>query len=636
MARREVERGQRDRGAPRASRKGAVRGLPAGIRIVHEDDDLIVIDKPAGLLTAGLPGQDVESVFRHIKVRVREQRKRRGTQVWIIHRLDKEASGLLVFAKTERAYAFLKEEFRTKRAHRLYAAVVEGEIGEAGTQASRHTSTLEKSGGVRARMTQPLSGTIQNFLVEDEQGLVRSVATPTAVKARGGGTDAKLAVTHWRVAAVGNGRTLLQVRLETGRKNQIRVHMAGMSHPIVGDRRYGAATDPIGRVCLHATELGFGHPASGQTMRFNSPMPREFRGLVGSGADVPGPEVVTPDPADKPAASGAEARVEAAAEPPRRDAIARKGDTTSWDHVAEWYTDLIEERRSDHHELVILPGTTRLLDVKAGMRVLDVACGQGILARRLARMGAEVVGVDASPKLIEAATRAAASDIPSPRFVVGDARELGKTEPGEFDGAACVMALMNIEPMGPVLGGVAAHLKTGGRFVAVILHPAFRGPGQTSWGWDQERAQREESGGFQKGHAGGAGPRGVGDGRPGKPRGGRAGFGERGGARGTAAPAVAVKQYRRVDGYLSPGQAPIVMNPGGAAHGREAITTMTFHRPIQAYVNAFAKAGLLVDAMEEWPSLRSSQPGPRAAEENRARREIPMFLAMRGVKTTGG
>src|SRR6185295_19897167 len=100
----------------------------------------------------------------------------------------------------------------------------------------------------------------------------------------------------------------------------------------------------------------------------------------------------------------------------------------------------------------------------------------------------------------------------------------------------------------------------------------------------------------------------------------------RGGARGTVPPTV--KQYRRVDGYLSPGQAPIVMNPGGAAHGREAITTMTFHRPIQGYVNAFAKAGLLVDAMEEWPSLRISQPGPRAAEENRARREIPMFLAL--------
>src|SRR5262245_47497762 len=225
MARREMERGPRDRGAPKASRKGAVRGLPAGIRIAHEDDDLIVVDKPAGLLTAGLPGQDIESVFRYIKVRVREQRKRRGTQVWIIHRLDKEASGLLVFAKTERAYAFLKEEFRTKRAHRLYAAVVEGEIGQSSKAANQQSSKADEAGEAPApfagrRVDQPLSGTIQNFLVEDEQGLVRSVAAPTAVKSRGGGDDAKLAVTHWRVAAGGHGRTLLQVRLETGRKNQ--------------------------------------------------------------------------------------------------------------------------------------------------------------------------------------------------------------------------------------------------------------------------------------------------------------------------------------------------------------------------------------------------------------------------------
>src|SRR5262249_19802390 len=156
------------------------------------------------------------SVFRSIKVRVREQRKRRGTQVWIIHRLDREASGLLVFAKTERAYQFLKEEFRTKRAHRLYAAVVDGEIRQGAEPANQPSRKAEEGGEpagpfVGRRVDQPLSGTIQNFLVEDEQGLVRSVATPTAAKARGGGDHAKLAVTHWRAVAAGNGRTLLQV-----------------------------------------------------------------------------------------------------------------------------------------------------------------------------------------------------------------------------------------------------------------------------------------------------------------------------------------------------------------------------------------------------------------------------------------
>src|SRR5204862_4697128 len=101
-----------------------------------------------------------------------------------------------------------------------------------------------------------------------------------------------------RAAAAGNGRTLLQVRLETGRKNQIRVHMQGIGHPIVGDRRYGGQTDPIERVCLHATELGFAHPVSGQAMRFNSAMPREFRGLVGRGAEILSPEILSPEISD--------------------------------------------------------------------------------------------------------------------------------------------------------------------------------------------------------------------------------------------------------------------------------------------------------------------------------------------------
>jgi 23S rRNA pseudouridine1911/1915/1917 synthase len=640
MAHRGQEPGERGRptkgparrgahGPARPSLKGApARGIPGGVRLVHEDEDLIVVDKPPGLLTAGLPGQEIDSVFRYLKVHVRDQHKRRGTKVWIIHRLDKEASGLLVFAKTDRAYEFLKEEFRSRRAHRLYAAVVEGDMGGASQPSSEAAQD-----GVRRRVVQQPSGTIQSFLIEDEQGIVRSVAAATSSKARSydkSGDHAKIAVTHWRVLAAGQGRTLLQVRLETGRKNQIRVHMQEAKHPIVGDRRYGAATDPIERVCLHAAELGFAHPATGQTVRYSSPVPRAFTSLVGRDSVVLQEEpterkepekskdgVKSPVKGlDNEAAKGAAALRDGAgkaAAPTKVDRLEPRAVSESWDHVAEWYAGLIEERKSDHHEQVILPGTVRLLRVEPGLRVLDVACGQGVLTHRVAALGAMAVGIDASPKLIEAARRGGSAGKPGAepgvKFVVGDAREIAKLDLGEFDRAACVMALMNIEPMSAVLNGVAACLRQGGMFVGVVLHPAFRAPGQTSWGWDGETRNAER--GARKSNA--STPRSE-----------------------FRAPRSEVTQYRRVDGYLSAGQSPIVMNPGEVARGRAPVTTVTFHRPIQTYINAFAKAGLLVDAMEEWPSLRMSQPGPRAAEENRARREIPMFLAIRGVKGSEG
>ncbi|HZW05508.1 MAG TPA: hypothetical protein VFF65_00170, partial [Phycisphaerales bacterium] len=150
-------------------------------------------------------------------------------------------------------------------------------------------------------------------------------------------------------------------------------------------------------------------------------------------------------------------------------------------------------------------------------------------------------------------------------------------EPG-FDTATCVMALGNIEPIDPVLEGVASLLKPGGALVFVISHPSFRAPGQTSWGWDDAGAQ---------------------------PR-----------------------QFRRVDGYLSAGQHRISMHPGDAPD----VVTWTFHRPLQAYVKALAAAGFVIETLEEWPGQRVSQPGPRAAEENRTRQEIPLFLAVRAVK----
>ncbi|HLO41873.1 MAG TPA: pseudouridine synthase [Phycisphaerales bacterium] len=567
-----------------------------GVRLVYEDDDVVVVDKPTGIVTAPMPGTPEHdnpemrehSVFGVVKHYIKDKRRKRGTRVWIIHRLDKEASGLLVFAASDRAFEQLKEEFRTKRAHRLYMAVAEGEFSH-------------DAPALPGRTPQPPSGIIRSFLAEGPDGLMRSI-NPDDPRMRFEGPGQN-AVTHWRVVASGAGRTLLQLRLDTGRKNQIRVHMREAGHALVGDRRYGGKSNPISRLCLHATELGFSHPATGSDVRFFSPPPQAFYGLVNQqppqnslGETRPG--IVGTPPA-----------VPGAAKPKKAEKPGREsGPDTSWDHVAEWYDQLIGTRKSDHHENVILPGVLRLLQPQEGMRILDLACGQGDFCRRLAELGVAATGIDSSEKLIESA-RASVQDLTQnqPEFVVGDARKLGEIAEMEggnsaFAAATSVMALMNIEPLEPVLTGVNAMLREGGKLVFVILHPAFRAPGQTSWGWEEDKASRHQGSEASRYRDQDRGPRGK------------------------------IKQYRRVDGYLSPGQSPIVMNPGAAAHGAPEITTWTFHRPLQTYAKVLHETGFAIELIEEWPSARSSSPGPRAAEENRARREIPLFMAIRAVK----
>jgi 23S rRNA-/tRNA-specific pseudouridylate synthase/SAM-dependent methyltransferase len=553
--------------------------------IVHEDADLLVVDKPAGLLSANLPGEKREAIFDMVKEHVKSGKGKR--RVWIIHRLDKEASGLMVFAKTEKAFHWLKEDFKAKRIKRLYIAVLEGEFGP------------DEKGDLP-------SGTIQSFIAENEFGDVKSIGVGETSKhtgaearrekwskkapARPGETPDKpqLAVTHYRVLAVGRGHSMVQCRLETGRKNQIRLHMQELGKPIVGDWRFGAKTDPIQRVALHAADLGFTHPSSGQPVKFTSPAPAAF--YRGVGAEPPrAPEFAKPS-RNEPAPDNFPESADEKKAPARSGGLVK----TSWDHVAAWYDQLIEEGKSDHFAQVILPGTLRLLKPLAGMRVLDVACGQGLLCRKLAEMGIDATGIDASPRLIETAKKRS-EGLPI-RFERGDARKIGempeaagKGDFEPFDAVTSVMALMNIDPLEPVLTGCAKVLKPGGALVAIILHPAFRSPGQTSWGWDDKASKQKDA----------------------EPR---------------------IKQYRRVDGYLSTGQTPITMNPGYAAHGADKVETWTFHRPLQTYVRIFTEAGFVVEALEEWPSRRTSQPGPRAAEENRARREIPMFLGIRVIK----
>ena len=249
---------------------------------------------------------------------------------------------------------------------------------------------------------------------------------------------------------------------------------------------------------------------------------------------------------------------------------------TDWGDVASWYDQLVGESGSEYHREVVIPGVLRLMALGPGDKGLDIACGQGVLSRILQDKAIEMTGVDAAAELIKAARERGPATI---RYHVGDARDLKFLTADEYHAAACVLAIQNIHPIQGVFNGVARALRPMGRFVLVMMHPCFRGPKETHWGWDDK----------------------------------------------------AKVQYRRVDRYLLPRKSPIVTHPG-----KDPDTyTWTFHKPIELYVRSLRNAGLLVDAIEEWPSHKTSEPGPRAAAENQARKEIPMFMAIRGVKVWG-
>ncbi|MDP3064532.1 MAG: class I SAM-dependent methyltransferase [Chloroflexota bacterium] len=261
--------------------------------------------------------------------------------------------------------------------------------------------------------------------------------------------------------------------------------------------------------------------------------------------------------------------------PPQRRQAApdlRGRDAAGWDQAAGWYDSLLGERGSFYHQNVAIPGALALLDAQPRHQVLDLGCGQGVFSRALAERGAAVTGVDASEPLVRIA-RQRSRDI---RYHVGDARKLDFLPSGSFDAVACLLALQNMEPIEPVLAECARVLRPGGRLVIVVNHPCFRVPRQSGWGWDEERKL----------------------------------------------------QYRRVDRYLTDLKVPIQTHPGDAPRQ----VTWTYHHPLSGYVRALAAAGLYVDALEEWASPKTSQPGERAQAENAARQEIPLFLALRAVK----
>jgi len=218
--------------------------LPPGLAILHEDDDVIVVLKSHGLLTVATERERETTAQAFLNVYLKAKGEER---VHVVHRLDRETSGVLVFAKHFAAREALKEKFAAHDIERVYVAVTEGALD-------------------------PPRGTFRSHIRERKDLRMESVDELTP--------DAKLAVTHYRTIE-SNGRfSMLEIRLETGRKNQIRTHLSEVGHPIVGDRLYGSTVNPLGRLGLHAKLLGFDHPTTGKRLVFTAPVPRTFVALT--------------------------------------------------------------------------------------------------------------------------------------------------------------------------------------------------------------------------------------------------------------------------------------------------------------------------------------------------------------------
>lgn len=245
---------------------------------------------------------------------------------------------------------------------------------------------------------------------------------------------------------------------------------------------------------------------------------------------------------------------------------------TSWGDVADWYNEHLEGDTDTYHHKVVLPNLMRVLSLKGGERVLDLACGQGFFTRAMAAGGAHVTGADIAPELIKKARANSPKDIV---YHVAPAEDLSFAAAHEYDIVVCVLALQNIEHLRTVYQEVQRVLRPGGRFVMVLNHPAFRVPQHSSWQFDE----------------------------------------------------MGNVQYRRVDGYLIPKRVEIKMHPGQA----HSPVTVSFHRSLQDFFKALTGAGFAVTKLEEWISHRTSEKGPRQKAEDTARKEIPLFLMLEAV-----
>lgn len=247
----------------------------------------------------------------------------------------------------------------------------------------------------------------------------------------------------------------------------------------------------------------------------------------------------------------------------------KKTHTTSWGGVADWYSSYLETTEDSYQKQVILPNLLRILALKPGTKIIDIACGQGFFSREFAAAGAEVVASDLAQSLITHAKKLSGKTV---QYYVAPADNLNFTKSGLFDAATIVLAIQNIKNIDGTFAEAKRVLKPGGKLVMVLMHPAFRIPGHSSWGFDEEKQE----------------------------------------------------QYRRVDAYLSSQKAELLVHPGK----KDSPKTTSYHRSLQDFSKALSKAGFSITRLEEWISHKQSQSGPRQKTEDTSRKEIPMFLML--------
>ena len=218
----------------------AVQTRLRGVRILFEDPYLIVIEKEAGMLSIATAKEKLLTTYSILSSHVKKEDP--TNRIFVVHRLDRDTSGVMMFAKSEKIQEIMQKEWQDAVIRRTYIAVVEG--------------IVEKD-----------DDTIRSFLKENKMLFMYSTKVP------GEGDEA---ITHYKVLKRNEEFSLLEVELETGRKNQIRVHMKELGHPVAGDKKYGSKLNPLRRTCLHANILAFKHPVTGEELIFETPPPHRF------------------------------------------------------------------------------------------------------------------------------------------------------------------------------------------------------------------------------------------------------------------------------------------------------------------------------------------------------------------------